>query len=268
MKKLEIVKHHNRLTEPIVDYDPIELNVFIGIIHKMHKKNDTVVFDMKDIKQYTNSKNRGYKQFSEVIKKLQEKRIELKMIDGYKSISPFPTLEFNLAEKTIKVKFHDEIIPMLRDLKKHFTLYSIDEFINLENKHAKRLFQLLKQYQKAGKRNCTVDYLRAVLNVEYERFYDLEKHVLIKAKDEINKYTTLEIAYKKNKQGKTVTSLEFSIRVKKDKMTKKTVKIETRKEVIERALETFEVKLIRDLTEMQKNILNNTLKSKNFNSVR
>lgn len=264
-----IVKHHNYINESIFNFNSLELNVFVAIIYKMHKMNREVVFDVKDIKKYLNSKDRSYATFERVIKKLQKQSIELKHKDGYMSIMPFPTLDFNLTEKTVTVECNSKIVPLLRDLKKQFTLYSIDEFISLENKYSKRMFQLLKQYEKIGRRNFELHYLKDILMADYDRFYDFERFVLKKAKEDINKYTTLEVDYTKKKAGRSVKSIEFSIKKKTKKYDKnEETKFETRKDIIKRSLETFGVKFIKDLDKNQKKLLNITLKKKNFNGVR
>lgn len=268
IKEKGVVKHHNYINESIFNFNTLELNAFIAIIYKMQDMKTEVRFDIKDIKKYLNSKDRSYATFEKVIKNLQKQNIELKTRDGYESIMPFPTLSFNLKEKTVLVECHKKIIPMLRDLKKQFTLYSIDEFINLDNKYSKRMFQLLKQYESIGKRNFEISYLKKILKADYERFYDFEKHVLKKAKDDINKFTTLEIDYIKNKNGRSIKSVEFTIKKKTSKSDKKIIKFETRKEIINRSLETFGVKFLKDLDKEKKKILDITLKRKGFNGVR
>ncbi len=263
-----IVKHHNYINESIFNFNSLELNIFVAIIYKMHKMNREVTFNVKDIKKYLNSKDRSYATFEKVIKKLQKQSIELKHKDGYMSIMPFPVLDFNLKDKTITVECNSKIVPLLRDLKKQFTLYSIDEFINLENKYSKRMFQLLKQYEKIGKRNFELHYLKNILLAEYERFYDFERFVLKRAKEDINKYTTLNVDYTKKKVGRTIKSIEFKISKKTSQSDKKDVIFETRKDIINRSLKTFGVKFIKDLDKGQKKILNITLKQKGFNGVR
>lgn len=268
VKEKGVVKHHNYINESIFNFNTLELNVFVAIIYKMQDMKSELIFDVKDIKKYMNSKDRSYANFEKVIKKLQKQNIELKTKDGYESIMPFPTLSFNLKEKTVAVECHKKIIPLLRDLKKQFTLYSIDEFINLDNKYSKRMFQLLKQYEAIGSRNFEISYLKGVLKADYDRFYDFEKHVLKKSKDDINKLTTLEVDYTKKKNGRNIKSVEFTIRKKTKKSDKKVVKFETRKDIIKRSLNTFGVKFIKDLDKDQKKLLNYTLKNKGFNGVK
>lgn len=267
MGKNGLVKHHNYISESIIDLEIIELNIFVAIIYKIQGLKE-VTFDSKEIKRYSGSKERGNKRFDDTLKKLQKKNIILKTEEGYQSIMPFPTLDFNIKEKKVKVKINEDILPLLNDLKKQFTLYSIDEFVALESKYSKRMFQMLKQYEAIGKRTFTIEFLKTVLNTDYKRFYDLEKNVLKKVKDDINKRTSLKVDYIKNKEGRKIKSVEFSIRKKTSSCDKTEKKFETRKDLIKRSLVTFEVKFIKDLDKNQKKLLNMTLKGKGFNGVR
>ena len=266
-KKDGIVKHHNYISESIIDLELIELNIFVAIIYKI-KGLKEVTFDSKEIKKYSGSKERGNKRFEETIQRLQKRAIKLKTESGYKTIMPFPTLDFNIKEKKITVKINEDILPLLNDLKKQFTLYSIDEFIALESKYSKRMFQMLKQYEAIGKRNFTVEFLKNVLVADYQRFYDLEKNVLQKVKEDINKKTSLKIDYIKHKDGRKIKSVEFSMIKKTSSCDKKIHVFETRKDIINRSLKTFGVEFIKDLGKAQKKLLNTTLKQKGFNSVR
>ena len=233
-----IVKHHNYISESIIDLELIELNIFVAIIYKVQGLQE-VTFDSKEIKKYSGSKERGYKRFDETIQRLQKRAIKLKTEKGYKTIMPFPTLDFNIDEKKITVKINEDILPLLNDLKKQFTLYSIDEFISLESKYSKRMFQMLKQYESMGKRTFTVDFLKNVLVTDYKRFYDLEKNVLKKVKDDINKKTSLKIDYIKHTKGRKIKSVEFKIHKKTSSCDKKEPNFETRKDIIKRTLKNF-----------------------------
>ncbi|MBN2837641.1 MAG: replication initiation protein [Fusobacteriaceae bacterium] len=263
-----IVKHHNYINESIFNFNSLELNAFISIIFKVEKAEKSIVFNIDEIKKYFNSKDRSFKAFHDILKRLQKQNIELKTDNGYKSIMPFPVIDFNLNEKTVEIHFNELIIPYLGDLKEKFTLYSIDEFLALNHKHSKRLFQLLKQYNSVGYRTIKIDFLKKVLAVDYSRFYDFERFVLKKSIDEINQFTTLNVEYEKIKKGREIESVKFYLNKNSNESKQKIENYENRITVIKRALETFEVKTLKELTEVQKKILNVTLIQKGFNKIR
>ncbi|MGB6129692.1 MAG: replication initiation protein [Psychrilyobacter sp.] len=223
MNRNEMVVHHNYLNESkFTDFTELELNLFITILYKMrHEKENEVTFKSEDIKNMTNAKDRSYKEFERILHSLQDRTFYLKTIDGYERIKPFPTLIFNNEKKKITVEVNKRMVPVFRQLKEQFTQYSLKEFVSLDNKYGKRLYQLLKQYESIGKRNFKLDNFRELLdctNKSYDKMSNLDKKVLMKARDDINEKTSLNVDYVKLKKGRKIESVEFTIK-KSDKTT-------------------------------------------------
>lgn len=266
MDKKKLVVHHNRLTESIIRYDEFELNTFIAIVYKMTGIKEKVIFDVEDIKKYTMLKNRDYKSFSTLISKLQTKTIELKTENGYKKIIPFPTLDFNLKEKIVAISINEDIQPLLENLKQQFTKYLLHEFLALESKYGKRLFQLLKQWESVGVKDFPVKFLKEFLCAEhYEKFERFETKAVKRAVEDINNNTEMNVEYEKIKEGRSITGIKFSINRSSPKphMTPQndknvTVKklSESRKAYLARALRSFGVKSVKELNESQRKMIN------------
>lgn len=270
-KQNEVVVHHNYLNESVFNFNELELNLFIVMMYKMRaEKENTVIFKAGDIKSLIRSKDRSYAKFEEIINNLQDRTIYLKTENGYKRIKPFPTLDFNLKNKTIEVEINSSLIPLIKELKEQFTQYSLREYLSLKSKYSKRIFQLLKQYEKIGKRTFNLNDLKELLDCgeSYHKFSNFEARVLKTTKNDINEKTSLEIDYVKIKSGVNISKIEFSI---SNKTTKNDIFLEetkeNRKEIIERTLNTFGVKYIKDLTDRQKKILNATLKISGYKSI-
>ena len=212
----DIVVHHNYLNESIFNFNELELNLFIVILYKMrnfyktkefledlegnvNKEIDGVIFDAKEIKSMMQMKDRSFKAFEKIITGLQDRTISLKTQNGYIRIKAFPTLIFNEVEKNIEIDINKRILPLFMELTEQFTQYSLKEFLSLNSKHSKRMYQLLKQYEGIGERTISVDDLKKFLEIEenksYNRFYNLEKRVLETTKNDINLLTTLNINY-------------------------------------------------------------------------
>ena len=280
----DIVVHHNYLNESIFNFNELELNLFIVILYKMrnfykakefledsegniNKDLDYVVFDAKEIKSMMQMKDRSFKAFEKIITGLQDRTISLKTQNGYIRIKAFPTLVFNEVEKKIEIDINKRILPLFMELTEQFTQYSLKEFLSLNSKHSKRMYQLLKQYEGIGERTISVDELKKFLEIEenksYNRFYNLEKRVLETTKNDINLLTTLNIDYEKEKQGKEVVAVTF--KMKKAKIEEeKTIQKETRSELINRYLKHYKVKYIKDLDEVGKKFLDTALASNGY----
>jgi plasmid replication initiation protein len=214
--KNALVTHHNYINESkFENFTELELNLFIVILYKMRKeKENQVIFNSDEIKELTSSKHRGYKTFTAIIEGLQDRTIYLKTSKGYDRIKPFPTLSFDIENKEVKVEINKNIVPLIKELDQQFTQYSLREFLSLNSKYGKRMYQMLKQYENIGKRTIKLSDLREYLdctNKSYDKMSNLDKKVLSKAKDDINSNTSLKIDYKKNKLGRAIKSIEFSI---------------------------------------------------------
>lgn len=280
----DIVVHHNYLNESIFNFNELELNLFIVILYKMrnfyktkefvedlegnvNREIDYVVFDAKEIKSMMQMKDRSFKAFEKIITGLQDRTISLKTQNGYIRIKAFPTLIFNEVEKKIEIDINKRILPLFLELTEQFTQYSLKEFLSLNSKHSKRMYQLLKQYEGIGERTIPVEELKKFLEIEgnksYNRFYNLEKRVLETTKNDINLLTTLNIDYEKEKQGKEVVAVTF--KMKKSKVEEeKPIQKETRNELINRYLKHYKIKYIKDLDEVGKKFLDTALASNGY----
>lgn len=280
----DVVVHHNYLNESIFNFNELELNLFIVILYKMRnfyktkefvedekgnitKDLDYLTFDAKEIKSMMQMKDRSFKAFEKIITGLQDRTISLKTTNGYIRIKAFPTLIFNEVDKQIEVDINKRIMPLFMELTEQFTQYSLKEFLSLNSKHSKRIYQLLKQYESIGERTIGIDELKKFLEIEesksYSRFYNLEKRVLETTKNDINSLTTLNIDYEKEKQGKEVVAVTFKMKKVKENKEKED-KIESRNDIVKRHLEHYNVKYIKDLDEKGKKFLDIALTSRGY----
>jgi plasmid replication initiation protein len=214
-KNKELVVHHNNLTESIYNFNELELNLFVVIICKMRNESENLVkFEANEIKTLINSKNRSYSRFEKVIHGLQDRTIELKTESGYKRVKPFPTLDFDLKNKTVEVEMNSKLIPQFRELKERFTKYLLADFLNLKSKYSKRIFQLLKQYESIGKRDISIEDLKRFLECNtdgYKKLYILETRILKPSLNDINTSTSMNVGYEKIKNGRKVVGFHFFI---------------------------------------------------------
>ena len=118
---------------------------------------------------------------------------------------------------TIKISFDTELLPYLLQLRTNFTTYTLDNILPMKKKYSIRFYELLKQYQKIGKRNFTVSELREILNCEneYLKFAEFERRIIVPAVKEINDHSDIYVEYKKLKTGRIITEIEFIIKSKR-----------------------------------------------------
>lgn len=125
-------------------------------------------------------------------------------------------------ESYIKIKFTDEILPLVTMLEKHFTSYELQQVANLKSVHAIRLYELLIQYRTVGKIEISLDDLRLKLGInesEYPRMDNFKNRVLDVGIQQINEHSDITAKYEQVKTGRQITGFKFSFR-QKEKQSK------------------------------------------------
>ena len=125
-------------------------------------------------------------------------------------------------ESYIKIKFTDEILPLVTMLEKHFTSYELQQVASLKSVHSIRLYELLIQYRTVGKIEISLDDLRLKLGInesEYPRMDNFKNRVLDVGIQQINEHSDITAKYNQVKQGRTITGFTFTFKQKPSKAT-------------------------------------------------
>ena len=159
----------------------------------------------------------GYPNFTYDRKELDSLIEDIIFLQGsLSSTVSFVSKEILEELKKIEIDINKRILPLFMELTEQFTQYSLKEFLSLNSKHSKRIYQLLKQYENIGERTINIDDLKKFLEIEnnksYNRFYNFEKRVLETTKNDINSLTNLNINFEKEKQGKEVVAVTFKMK--------------------------------------------------------
>ncbi len=117
----------------------------------------------------------------------------------------------------VLLEFSPQLKPYLLQLQSQFTKISLADAIGFKSIYAVRLFELLVQYASIGKREMSIDELRAwcgIKKTEYALYADTKRNVINRAKKEINAKTDYEVDYKEIKESRKVVGLEWTIKHK------------------------------------------------------
>lgn len=111
----------------------------------------------------------------------------------------------------VVLNFAPELLPFISDLKDCFTSYPLEAVAKLTSTFAVRLFELLAQYARLGRRQMSVEQLRRWLDSvdSYPRFSEFERWVIEPAVQQLNECTTMQVTWAKRRVGRRVTHLEF-----------------------------------------------------------
>ena len=125
-------------------------------------------------------------------------------------------------ESYIKIKFTDEILPLVTMLEKHFTSYELQQVSSLKSVHSIRLYELLIQYRTVGKVEINLSDLRLKLGIadgKYPTMNNFKARVLDVGIQQINEHSDITVKYEQVKQGRTITGFTFTFKQKPSKAT-------------------------------------------------
>ena len=129
------------------------------------------------------------------------------------------------SDSYIKIKFADEVLPLITMLEKHFTSYELQQVASLKSIHAIRLYELLIQYRTVGKLEINLSDLRLKLGIadgKYPTMNNFKARVLDVGIQQINEHSDITVKYEQVKQGRNITGFTFTFTFKqkaKDKAT-------------------------------------------------
>lgn len=227
MNKFEIdnyVVQSNDLIASKWKLDRISLKLFEMAVAALDtsKENPSreVVLKKSDIFMMFHATDEGrYFRFKEHIKDLMRQVVEVDLPNNrVAAIVPITYSRWSKGDSDQRVilRFNEELMPMLIDLKTKFTSYSIANLVNLTSKYAIIIYKLAKMESWKG-HTCTfsMETLREVTDTIdlYSRFEAFERKVLTVAVEEINNgRTDLVMKYEKVKDGRRVEAIRFYTR--------------------------------------------------------
>jgi len=231
--KDELVVKSNSLVEAKMKFTANEyklITYLTGKIKKDDRKFRTFEISIQELNKYcfgiTGTKTYAYmkNQYSYA---LAQKNIIIKKNTGNLIYNWFTVID-TTSKGTISVCFSPELNDFLLNTKENFTSYRISNILNLDTFYKIRIYEILKQYEKLGKREISLIDLRFMVGIEknqYDRYRDFKKRILDPSIKSINENTDINASFEEQKMGRNTKSIKFYI------VSQKT--IYTSKELIE-----------------------------------
>ena len=244
IEKRKIVEHNDLITS-VAKMDKVPLKIFelaVSCIDTENLPKDNTIYLSKEelFTFFDVSDNGKHTRFKEVISKMQEQaffEVREAKNKGFKfrRILPIPTVEWTDYDDKVMIRFNQDIMPYLIELKQNFTQYALSDLIDLNSKYSIILYKWLSmnynQYEhysaKGGRRaeqveayrnpSITVKELRILTDTtnEYKNFTDFSRWILNKPLAEINAHTSFNVTYDKIKKGRSIDSIVFHIEKKR-----------------------------------------------------
>jgi len=195
---------------------------FLRIMASMIKKND------EDLKMYEFKINellelfqvKDQSKYKEIPKQTRELMGNVLTFKTDKKIIQVPFLnycEYETGAGILRVQFHPFLKPFYLYLSKEnpYTKYELKNILPLKSIYSIRIYELLKQYEKIGKRTIGIEKLRELFQIkktEYVRYNDFKRKVLQQAQKELPLKTDISFEFEEIKTGRKVTSIGFNIK--------------------------------------------------------
>lgn len=168
-------------------------------------------------------RNTAYQALQDASKNLFERRF------SYQKLTPKGNIEnvtsrwvqrvsYVENEALVRIRFSDDVEPLITNLEKHFTSYELEQVSNLTSVYAIRLYELLIAWRSTGKvAMIGLDELRSKLGIEpheYKRMGQFKEKVLHLAIEQINDHTDIKAEYEQHKKGRSIVGFSFSFKQK------------------------------------------------------
>lgn len=227
-KGIVLIKKSNNLIESRYKFDIWETRVFLSVLAQIRREDtEFQVYRIwyKDvIKNFELKSGDSYHYLREAAKSLMGKSffvsyeheegvVREKQYHILREIDYLKEGEDGKAgsQEYIDVTIEQKMKPLLLQLQQNFTAYDLRNIVKL-SVYPVRIYELLKQYERIGKRKLYVEDIKKMFEVtdKYTLFADFNRWVIKPSIKQINKYTDITITdVEKIKSGRKIVALRF-----------------------------------------------------------
>ena len=228
MSKDLIVKD-NKLIEAKYSLSTLQQKVLLQAIAKIEPTDTKHIykFSIMDFAEAVDLKGSKtiYNQMATICDQLTVlKKFHIEKEDGgITYINWVASAEYIPKEAVVEVEFSQKLMPYLLELKEQFTTYYLANIMLLKSTYSIRIFELLKQYEKLGRRKIDLEDLRQlvgttelaqngeIIKEDYPLYGHFKSRVILPAQKELKQKTDIYFNFTEIKQGKKVVAIEFEI---------------------------------------------------------
>lgn len=169
----EVVKYNNYMNElSFRDFSDYDLNFLMVICAKMKDLGEeTQHFEYDTLMELLEwDRTKSIDVFHKDLKRMSEKLRHVGATididpDVFTAFNLFSDFEGNKKKRELTVRLNPRFKYILNDLTKNFTRFELAEYVHLDGKYSKLLYQHLKQYRKTGWWQISVDDIRRELSI-------------------------------------------------------------------------------------------------------
>jgi len=224
-REYNVVKANELIQNSRFNLNLQEQKIILYLISKI-KPSDTNLeeysFDIQNFCQvcgidYDNGKN--YQNLKKTLQDLHNKSLWVKINNKTEILFSWISgaAIINEGNGIVQIRLHESMAPYLLELQKNFTKYGLIYILAMKSQYSIRFYETLKSCENLHRKTFTVDELKKAFMCErgsYNNFNNFKTYVLDIAMKEINTLTDISIEYNTLKEGKKVTQVEFTIKLK------------------------------------------------------
>lgn len=160
-----------------------------------------------------------YSELENIATRLREKSIKIQQPDGDRIDAVFlAAFQISPTKGTVTFEISELLKPHLLELKKNYTSYLLTHIPKLRSSYSIRLYELLHQYRRIGKRHFELSDLQKKVGSNYQNKYNnFKRKVILQAQKDLKKHTDLAFTFTETKTGRKVTGIDFIILANKPK---------------------------------------------------
>ncbi len=185
----------------------------LTVIKKEDKDFKDYIFDIEELESKF-ARKLNSQQIQDSVEKIFSKSLKIEISKNrWKMFNWFSYFEYNKG--LISCRFDKDLKPYMLEIKERFILSDLRMILPMRSSYSKRIYLLLKEYAKIGKRTFALKELQEILvvpNSHKERYNKFKVSVLKKAETDINKFTDLEVKLSEKKRARKVVEVTYTIK--------------------------------------------------------
>jgi len=216
-----IVTQSNKLVEASYKMNLTEKRLVCLLASKIHR-ND------KDFQEYEIrisaladfvgiSGHHVYDQTKHLTKKLMTRVLTLPLPNepnGIVQVSFLSSAKYQEGTGSVKICFDPNMKPFLLQLRGQFTNYFLKHIARLRSIYSIRIYELLKSYQRFGRKKFTIEHLRTIFQIppdQYTQYNNFKRRIILPAQKELRNHTDIYFEFEEIKKRRKVDAILFLI---------------------------------------------------------
>ncbi len=215
-----IIKHGTELNLlSFKGFSAIEMNLFYTIVYKIKNiGTETICINFEEIRKLSNydEKDRHTERFTSYLENVNDKLFDVRgrIVDDNGNIEKFVLFTkykiWNTVEiPYIEIQINKEYEYLFNQLTQ-YTSFDLLEYINIKSTYAKKIFTLIKQFEKTGWYEVNYQEFKDLLGIPSSYYpKDIERQILIPVEKELGAYFK-KFKYIKRVLRKKLESIRFT----------------------------------------------------------